>query len=97
MSQLLRRMGKVPEAEEQESEISSRALSDVLKLLVLTSNFCCRDWLRFHKYGMPQSEFISLVTDPKHEGKDYIMEHPEMQKMCEGVVDLGNGMTTHFG
>jgi len=40
---------------------------------------------------------ISLVTDPNHEGTDYIMEHPEMQKMCEGVIDLGNGMTVHFG
>jgi hypothetical protein len=46
---------------------------------------------------MPQSEFINLVTDPDHEGKDYIMEHPEMQKLCQGVVDLGNGMAVHFG
>jgi hypothetical protein len=46
---------------------------------------------------MPPSEFINLVTDVDHEGKDYIMEHPEMQKMFEGVVDLGNGMTVHFG
>jgi len=77
MSRLLRRMGKVPEAEEQESEI--------------------RDWLRWHEFGMPQSEFIKLVTDPDHEGKDYIMEHPEMQKMCGRVVDLGDGMAVHFG
>jgi len=71
MSRLLRRMGKLPEAEAQESEI--------------------RDWLRWHKFGMPKSKFISLVTDPDHKGKDYIMEHPEMQKMWEGVVELGNG------
>jgi hypothetical protein len=46
---------------------------------------------------MPQSEFINLVTDVDHKGKDYIMEHPKMQKMFKGVVDLGNGMTVHFG
>ena len=46
---------------------------------------------------MPQGDFIKLVTDPDHKGKDYIMEHPEMQKMMEGVVDLGNGMQVHFG
>jgi hypothetical protein len=46
---------------------------------------------------MPQSEFINLVTDTNHVGKDYIMEHPEMQKLYEGVVDLGNGMTVHVG
>jgi hypothetical protein len=46
---------------------------------------------------MPRSEFIDLVTDPDHEGKDYIMEHPEMKKMCERVVDLGSGMEVHIG
>lgn len=46
---------------------------------------------------MPISKFVNLVTDPENEGRDFIMEHPEMQKMTEGVVDLGNGMTVHFG
>ena len=46
---------------------------------------------------MPPKEFISLVTDPDHEGKDYIMEHPEMKEMFENVVDLGNGMVIHYG
>ena len=46
---------------------------------------------------MPKGEFVNHVTDPDHKGKDYIMEHPEMQKMLEGVVDIGNGMTVHFG
>ncbi|KAM6494606.1 hypothetical protein JOM56_009229 [Amanita muscaria] len=77
MSRLLRRLGKIQEAEQQESEI--------------------RDWLRWHKFGMPQSEFINLVTDPDHEGEDHVMDHPEMQKLFEGVVDLGNGMAIHFG
>lgn len=45
---------------------------------------------------MPRSEFIKLVTDPDHRGKDYIMEHPEMQKMCAGVVDLGSGIEIHI-
>ncbi|KAM6494819.1 hypothetical protein JOM56_009442 [Amanita muscaria] len=77
MSRLLRRLGKIREAEQQESEI--------------------RDWLRWHKFGMPKSEFINLVTDPDHEGKDHVMDHPEMQKLFEGVVDMGNGMVIHFG
>ena len=46
---------------------------------------------------MPQSEFISLVTDPEHQGKDFIVEHPEMQEMLEGVLELGNGMSVYFG
>ena len=46
---------------------------------------------------MPPSEFKNLVTDPDHEGKDYIMEHPKMQKMFDGVVDLGNGMVMQLG
>jgi len=56
-----------------------------------------RNWLRWHKFGMPQSEFISLVTDPEHQGKDFIMDHPEMQELCAGVVELGNGMSIYFG
>jgi hypothetical protein len=46
---------------------------------------------------MSPSDFKNLVTDPNHEGKDYIMEHPEMQKMFDGVVELGNGMVVHVG
>lgn len=68
-----------------------------MKSFVLTSNFRCRDWLRWHKFGMPKSKFIKLVIDPDHEGKDYIMEHPEMEEILEGVVDLGNGSSIHFG
>ena len=63
----------------------------------LTLTLICRDWLRWHKFGMPMSEFVNLVTDSEVEGKDFIMEHPEMQKLCEGVVELGNGMSIHFG
>ena len=48
------------------------------------------------QFGMSPSEFVNLVTDPELRGKDLIMEHPEMQKMLEGVVDLGNGMAIHF-
>jgi len=55
-----------------------------------------RDWLRWHKFGMPQSEFIGLVTDPEHEGEDF-MDHPEMQELCGGVTELGNGMSVYFG
>ena len=103
MSRLLRRMGKVPEAEEQEAKIRSEPLVHFFffrrSLLILTSKkkiTTGRDWLRWHEYGMPRSEFIKLVTDPDHQGKDYVMEHPEMQKMCAGVVDLGSGIEIHI-
>jgi len=46
---------------------------------------------------MSLSEFVNLVTDPELQGKDFIMKHPEMQKVLEGAVDLGNGMVIHFG
>jgi hypothetical protein len=96
MSRLLRRMGETQAAEKQESEIRSEPAHHC-KVAYLTCYFGCRDWLQWHKFGMPLSEFVSLVTDPDHEGTDYIMEHPEMQQMCEGVVDLGSGMSVHFG
>jgi hypothetical protein len=98
MSRLLRRMGRVPEAEEQEKEIRSElSFECVSKSLISNLFFFFRTWLRFHEFGMPQSDFIKLVTDPDHTGIDYIMEHPEMQKMRDSVVDLGNGMAVHFG
>jgi hypothetical protein len=56
-----------------------------------------RDWLHFHKFGMSPSEFVNLVTDPELQGTDFIMEHPEMREMLDGVVDFGNGMAIHFG
>jgi hypothetical protein len=31
---------------------------------------------------MSLSEFVNLVTDPELQGKDFIMENPEMQKKC---------------
>jgi hypothetical protein len=34
---------------------------------------------------MPPSQFRQLITDPTHEGKDYIMDHPDMAEMMRGV------------
>ncbi|KIM75714.1 hypothetical protein PILCRDRAFT_91959 [Piloderma croceum F 1598] len=41
---------------------------------------CHRDWLHWHQFGMPLSEFVNLITDLELQGKGFIMEHPEMQK-----------------
>ncbi|KAF7342038.1 hypothetical protein MVEN_01791100 [Mycena venus] len=76
-SRLLRRLGKIEEAKEQEDEI--------------------RDWLHWHPYGMPPSEFRALVTDPEHEGTNYILEHPSVQNMFSNMVEIAPGMVMHFG
>jgi hypothetical protein len=46
---------------------------------------------------MPPSEFRALVTDPQHEGKDYILEHPEVKGMFANMMEVGPGMVFHFG
>ncbi|KAJ7507274.1 hypothetical protein B0H11DRAFT_2219103 [Mycena galericulata] len=74
-SRLLRRMGRVAEAEEQENAI--------------------RNWLQWHQYGMPPSEFRALVTDPEHEGKNYILEHPMVENMFAGMTEIGPGIVMH--
>ncbi|KAJ7094004.1 hypothetical protein B0H15DRAFT_831567 [Mycena belliarum] len=56
-----------------------------------------RDWLQWHPYGMPPSEFVNLVTDPLHEGPDYILDHPLVKRMFDGMVEMGPGMVVHFG
>ncbi|KAJ7871363.1 hypothetical protein B0H13DRAFT_1634350 [Mycena leptocephala] len=76
-SRLLRRVGKIQEAEEQEDAI--------------------RNWLLWHPYGMPPSEFRELVTDPEHEGTDYVLEHPSVQNMFGNMVEIGHGVVMHFG
>ncbi|KAJ7481623.1 hypothetical protein FB451DRAFT_1236647 [Mycena latifolia] len=76
-SRLLRRMGKIEEAEEQENAI--------------------RTWLQWHQYAMPPSTFRGLITDPLHEGKDYILEHPSVESMFAGMVEIGPNMVMHFG
>ncbi|KAJ6593579.1 hypothetical protein B0H19DRAFT_1091035 [Mycena capillaripes] len=76
-SRLLRRTGKIQEAEEQENAI--------------------RNWLQWHPYGMPPSEFRALVSDPQHEGTDYILEHPSVQNMFGNMIELAPGMVMHFG
>jgi len=43
---------------------------------------------------MPPSQFRQLITDPTHEGKDYIMDHPDMAEMMRGVEP---GIVMHFG
>ncbi|KIM89070.1 hypothetical protein PILCRDRAFT_60840, partial [Piloderma croceum F 1598] len=77
MSRLLRRMGKVSEAEKQEAEI--------------------RTWLKYHKFGMPPSKFRELVTDPTQQGRDYIMDQPEMKEMMRGVTELPGGISMYIG
>ncbi|KAJ7265475.1 hypothetical protein B0H12DRAFT_1100911 [Mycena haematopus] len=76
-SRLLRRIGKIQEAEEQEDEI--------------------RNWLLFHPYGMPPSEFRALVTDQQHEGPDSILNHPSVQNMLSNAIEIAPGMVVHFG
>ncbi|KAJ7628574.1 hypothetical protein FB45DRAFT_918666 [Roridomyces roridus] len=56
-----------------------------------------RDWLHWHPYGMPPDEFIALVSDPEHEGKDHILEHPDVQNRMDSMVQIGPGMVIHFG
>ena len=98
MSRLLRRMGQSQAAEEQESLIRSVSLQCFeLKVPDLTQCLDHRDGLRWHKFSMSPSEFVNLVTDPELQGTDFIMEHPEMREMLDGVVDFGNGMAIHFG
>ncbi|KAJ7701755.1 hypothetical protein B0H17DRAFT_1044558 [Mycena rosella] len=76
-SRLLRRMGRIAEAEEQENDI--------------------RNWLLGHPYGMPPSTFCALVTDPMHEGKDYILDHPSVKRMFAGMSEIAPGFVVHFG
>jgi len=73
MSRLLRKMGRISEAEKEESAI--------------------RHWIKGHPYG----RFHHLVVDPAHEGKDYIIDHPEMVAMMAGMVGLPGGMVMHVG
>jgi hypothetical protein len=56
-----------------------------------------RDWLKWHPYGMPPSEFRGLVLDPDHEGKEYILDHPDVEKQFYGMVELPGGIVMHYG
>ncbi|KAJ7094003.1 hypothetical protein B0H15DRAFT_971155 [Mycena belliarum] len=56
-----------------------------------------RDWLQWHPFGMPPREFVDLVTDPLHEGPDYILDHPLVKRMFDGMVEVAPGMVVHFG
>lgn len=46
---------------------------------------------------MPPSELRGLVLDPDHEGKDYILDHPDAEKLFSGMVELPGRMMMHFG
>jgi hypothetical protein len=46
---------------------------------------------------MPPSEFRTLVTDPTQQGRDYIMDHPEMNEMMRGVTELPGGISMYIG
>ncbi|KAJ7628575.1 hypothetical protein FB45DRAFT_1059308 [Roridomyces roridus] len=76
-SRLLRRMGRISDAEEQEDMIGN--------------------WISGHPYAMPPDEFFQLVTDPEHEGKDYILEHLQVKQTLGNIVQIGPGMAVSFG
>ena len=46
---------------------------------------------------MPPSEFRGLVSDPDHEGKDYILDHPDVKNQLGGMMEMPGGMVIHFG
>ncbi|KAK7064704.1 hypothetical protein R3P38DRAFT_2826047 [Favolaschia claudopus] len=54
-------------------------------------------WIVTHPFAMTPSEFRNLVADPKHEGKNPILETPDMKEYFGNMMELGPGMVIHFG
>jgi hypothetical protein len=38
-----------------------------------------------------------MVSDSAHEGKDYILDHPDVEKFFGGAMELPGGIVMHFG
>jgi hypothetical protein len=37
----------------------------------------------------------ALTVDPEYTGRDYILDHPDVAQMFQGVTELGNGVVMH--
>ncbi|KAJ7291122.1 hypothetical protein C8J57DRAFT_209847 [Mycena rebaudengoi] len=56
-----------------------------------------RNWLQRHPYCMHPSAFRDLVTDPQHQGKNYILDHPTVQQMLAGTIEIGPFIVFQLG
>ncbi|KAJ6610453.1 hypothetical protein B0H10DRAFT_2224948 [Mycena sp. CBHHK59/15] len=75
-SRLLRRMGRVADAEQQEEKI--------------------RDYIKSHLYAITPNDFRALLTDPEHEGRDYVLDHPVIENAWAGITEIGPVPTFTF-
>ncbi|KAJ6612819.1 hypothetical protein B0H10DRAFT_2222838 [Mycena sp. CBHHK59/15] len=75
-SRLLRRTGRVADAEQQEEKI--------------------RDYIKSHLYAITPNDFRALLTDPEHEGRDYVLDHPVIENAWAGITEIGPVPTFTF-
>ncbi|RDB18029.1 hypothetical protein Hypma_000701 [Hypsizygus marmoreus] len=91
LEQALRDADSSPRPSPKNSLWARAHLSRLLRKMKKTSEAeqveaLIRNWILFHPYAMPPSEFLDLVTDETVSGTNHILNHPDMKDTFANVI-----------
>ncbi|KAG7453274.1 uncharacterized protein BT62DRAFT_990161 [Guyanagaster necrorhizus] len=54
-------------------------------------------WFTGHQFAISPSDFKTTVGDSTYSGENHILNHPAVRNILDNSVELGTGMSIHFG